>query len=235
MSDEGVGTEEQKDPFSEMRAADILPEEFKGRDPAEVRLLLSQMPKIVRSQKEELENLRTQLAGGGAPTVTHGAPAEPPEPKLSPEEEAAKFAEKFDKDPVQALREFVHGELSGNLGRLDERVGETEFTLVKQSIPDFHEFEDDVRGILSRTRSPATQENIRNAYTYLVGQRTLQRKEQELRAQASSPPAAATPDNAEKKVELTALQQEVANSMGLSAEEYAEYTSPDSFKLNIRT
>lgn len=221
------------DPYSEMRAADILPEEFKGRDPAEVRLLLSRMPQIVKAQKEELQNLRMQLSGGTAPTVTHGAPD--PEPQKSPEERAEEFAEKFDKNPMEAIRQFVEEEYAPQLSNINQRVGETEFRLVKQTVDDFEEYEDDVRALLEQSRSPATQGNIMAAYAMAVGQREIQKREQRVRQSASSPPANPAPDPTEKTPELTPLQAEVASSMGLTPEEFIKYSDGDSFNLKIRT
>lgn len=224
----------EKNPYAGLSADQILPSEFMGRDPAEVKLLLSRMPQIVKAQKEELQNLRMQLSGGGQPTVTHGS-NEPPKPEKSEEEKQEEFIELFDKNPMEAIRQFVQEEYGPQIGGLSQRVGETEFRLVKQSVDDFEEYEDDVRTLLAESGSPATQANIMSAYTYAVGQRELQKREQRIRQHNSSPPADPAPEPTDEKVELTDLEQEVASHMGLTAEEFVKYGKQDSFELKIRT
>lgn len=230
MTDEPVD-EGQKDPFSELSAADILPEEFRGRDPAEVRLMLNQMPRIVKAQKEELESLRLQVGGAGRPDVTHG----PVEVQKTPEELQQEFEELFEANPREAIRKFVEVEYGPRFGQVESRVGEAEFRLVKQSVPDFGEYEEEIRLLLQQSGVPATQQNIMGAYTMAVGNREIQKRQQRLRMAEESPKASPSPSELEEKVELTDLEQEVASSMGLSNEEFARYSQKDSFSLNIRT
>lgn len=231
MSDEeGVveTPQEVQNPYSGMRADEILPDEFKGRDPAEVRLLLSQMPKIVKAQKEELDSLRLKMAGASEPTNI-------PMPQRTAEEVQQEFEELFDKNPREAIKKFVEQEYGGRFGSVEQRIGETEFRLVSQSVPDFREYEEDVRSLLRQSGAPATQQNIMGAYTMAVGNRELQRRMIRQRMSANAPKADPTPKPEEQKPELSPLQEEVARSMGLSAEEYVKYAKDDSFSLKIRT
>lgn len=224
-----VETPQEPDPYSEMRAAEILPDEFKGRDPAEVRLLLSQMPRIVKAQKEELETLRLKMAGASAPTNV------PAPPQKSPEEVQKEFEDLFTENPREAIKKFVEQEYGGRFGSVEQRIGDTEFRLVSQSVPDFGEYEEDVRQLLQSSGAPATQQNIMGAYTMAVGNRELQKRMQRQRMATNAPKAEPTPTPEKEVPELSPLQQEVASSMGLSAEEYVKYSQDDSFALKIRT
>ena len=227
----GDPPETPPDPLAGISASDIIPEEFRGRDPAEIRLLMSQMPRIVKAQKEELDNIRIQMAGGGAATVTHG----PPVIQKTVEETQAEFEELFDKDPRAAIKQFIADEYAPTLQGMNSRLNASDMARVRSSMPSFGDFEEDVTSLLTQSGAEATEANIRGAYAMAVGNREIQRQATVARAAENPILATPAPDSGKKLPELSKLQNDVREQMGLSVEDYHKYTDDDSFALKIRT
>lgn len=229
------GPDPEVDPYAGLNVVDFIPDEFKGRDPAEVKLLLSQMPRIVKNQKDDLDTLRLQMAGAGAPTVTHGAPAAPAEPVKTAEEKQAEFEALFDKDPRAAISQFIAEEYAPTLGSISSRLDAGDLARVRATMPNFNEYEEDVTDLLTRSGSPATEQNIRGAYAMAVGNRQIEKDALLARAADNPIPATPAPEGDKVPVELTPLEDEVRQQMGLSPEDYVKYGKEDPMELKIRT
>ncbi len=218
-----AGEEIPKEPIS--FGEEIIPEELKGRSPEEIKLLLSQMPRVVKAQKDEIDYLKSQSLSAHQPPANMSV--EPAGPTKS-------FEELLDEDPRAAMKLFVEEEYGATIGDLQNRVGEGEFGRIKSMNPGFDEYEEDVRTLLNQSKTPATEANILGAYAMAKGQRELVKEQQMRRLADSTTPAAPAPDDKGKAPELSPLQDEVRGAMGLSAEDYVKYTADTPLDVKIR-
>lgn len=233
-ADPPVVDPEVVDTLAGVNAADIIPDEFKGKDPAEIKILLSQMPRIVKAQKEEMESLRLQMAGINPPNVVHGAPVVV-EPVKTAEEVQKAFEDLFDKDPRAAIKQFIAEEYAPTIDGMNTRLDASDLARVRLSMPNFGEFEEAVTDLLTRSGSPATEANIRGAYAMAVGNKEIEKQALLSRAKDNPLPVTPVPELDTKVPDLTPLQEEVRQQMGISAEDYVKFSGDEPLALKIRT
>jgi hypothetical protein len=212
LEGDGAGGVQPEEP--ETIPADILPEEFRGRDLAEVKLILGQMPTIIHNQREELERVKNL-----------GQPQSPA--ALGQEEEPVDLRELMEENPEAAMEHYISKRYGPQITAMEDRIGEGEISRFKSEHPNFAEYEEDVRTLLTASRQPATRENLHGAYAMAVGNRQILNSAQQRRAEAEAIKAAPPPGEEEKTRDLSPLEAEVAKALRMSPEDYVKYGAPD--------
>ncbi len=209
--EEGQKVEKEERTFPES----YLPEELRGMDPAQVQLVLQQMPRVIRNQRDELERLGN--LGMEATPSTAATEAEEP----------IDLREMLEEDPEAALSYWVEKKYGPSLQDLTSRVGESEIDRFRSQVDEFADYEDDVRTILRESGQPATRVNIHGALAMAVGNRQLEANAQKRRAEAESVSVGRTAEPEQETRELSSLEEEVRGRLKLSKEDYIKYAGED--------
>lgn len=211
---------------------DILPEEFRDRPASEVRFLLKRMAEGMGERNQQVSELREQLA-----ELKGRLDAEPPSPDEPEEYQDLSDEDLMVKDPEAAVDRILRRK--GYLDRFERaeaRINETEFDVVASRIPDFSEYEEDVRSILKDSKSPATRQNILGAYTMAVGERAIKEKMRSERkrgeTEETKPPGEKGKD---EHPPLTGLELEIFEASGMSREDWERYRSGKPVDIKVPT
>lgn len=213
---------------------DTLPEQLRGRSPAEVKLILGQMVSGIQSGAAELQRLREEnerlRSGPGIAT---------PAPKKEEPEEA--LEEMILKDPAKAVAKIVEERYGKRFTELESGAGEGIFAYMRGQDPTFAEYEPDVREALRKSGSPINQQSVHAAFLMTAGQKALEmRKNAESKKTAGAEKGGSGDKEGGKKKEptLTELEKEVARGMRIDEKKYAEAKkawNDGSFKINVPT
>lgn len=214
-------------------AMDDLPEEMRGKEPAQVQAMWNAAARALENQNNENETLKSELRqmreqlenlGRRAPE-----PETPPEPDLSPDE----IRDKIFDDPVSAVEAVVRKKFGPLIDRLERSTGETALMRMSKKIgSDFDDYEDSVRAILANTSGPISDQTVYGAYLMARGEKAVQ-SDQERKKKAASSPAPTPEVNESDAPKLSSLQQQVARSMGMSEDEFTHYMNADGLELGI--
>lgn len=212
---------------------DVLPKELRDRPEAEQKFLLENMVQSLSKRNREVESLKEKLAN-----LEGRVDATPPKPAEPDPHEGKTVTELMLEDSEAALDKYM--EERGYVKAFDDvagRVASTEYELVKSSIDDFDEYEEDVQEILKEGGLPPTRENVRGAYTMAVGAKTLAEKNAKKRAGGGTIPPSPPepPEGEEDEVKWKSdLEKEIAHAHGVDDPEewYANsYEKPMELKL----
>ncbi len=222
----GEGLEGQGNPGEESRPVrtlplEVLPEEWREKSDAEIKVLLSQMSAAVVSANDRNRELEERLRNLEIQAFKQKEPEPPPEPDKPLEELIIENTE-------QALDLYLRKKgLISRFEKVESDVGEAVFRAVGREIDDFKEHEAEVRDLLRRSGAPITEQNILGAYTMVVGQKTLAERARRQREAVSREPAREEPLTP-RKVELTSLEWEIAQGLGFKTpEEYIKARSEE--------
>jgi len=206
---------------------EALPEELRNLPEAEVKFHLNQMVSGFRNQhsqvgklREELEELRRR---------SYQEEAKPKEPDRPLEEEILD-------DPENAVMRVLEKRgLVQRFNRLEQDVGESAISMVASQIPDFKEYEGEVREILKQTGVPMTVDAIHGALQMAIGRKYLSDGGRERRKQHKvDSPKPEAPKKTSKYGELSGLEAEIFQSSGMSREEWEKNKNPD-FDIEVPT
>lgn len=201
--------------------ADALPEVLRGRQPAEIKMILEHTVSAVRQAADENRRLREELEtarrGGSGPTPSGDkGDAKPKKP----------LEELILEDPEAAIAMVVEKRFGKSFTELESGVGEAVFDSLRSREPSFADYEDEVREALRRGGLPAKREHIMGAFLMAAGQRALQQNRQkkgsEGKATASAGQSRSKEDKPDKGPKLTDLDREVAREMRMSEDKYLE-------------
>lgn len=195
---------------------DVLPEALRDRSEAEQKFLLESMVQSLGKRNREVEQLKEKLANlEGRVSAT---PPKDPEPDPH---EGKTITELMLEDSEAALDKYM--ESRGYVKAFDGlagRVASTEYEMVKSTIDDFDEYEEDIQAILKEGDLPPTRENVRGAYTMAVGARTLAEKQARHRGTGGSlPPSPPEPPEGGDDDEVkwkSDLEKEIAHAHGVT-------------------
>lgn len=204
---------------------DALPEFLRGKSPEEVRAAISQAFQGSQLANQELNQIKRKLA-----ELEGSAKKEPEEPK----EPEKPLDELLYEDPEAAIDQVIRKRYGSRFAGLEEQVGSTVFATVRSELPQFDEFEDDIRTLLKDSGAPATRANIIGAYKMALGDRALQEMHQKNRKAANPEKPKAKPPKP-KGPQLSDLEREIAAGMGMSAEDYANARDNEDFKVKVPT
>lgn len=202
----------------QMIPAEALPEQLRGRQPSEIKLILDHTVAAVqraadenRRLKEELDTSRSR--GISTPTGTGG------------EEKPTKPLEELIlENPEEAIDQVIQKRYGRRLAELDSNVGEAVYDSLRNREPGFAEYEDEVREALRRGNLPAKRDHIVGAFLMAAGRKALEEKRQKNdpgKATASAGGSRTRDEKPEKQDKLTDLDREVAREMRMSEEKYA--------------
>lgn len=228
------GGDPPKDPPKSV-SLDVLPEALRNRPESEQKFLLEHMVQSLGKRNKEVDQLKQQLS-----ELKGRVDATPPRPVEPDPNEGKSITELMLEDSEAAMDKYMKDR--GYVKAFDDvsnRVASTEYMLVKSSIDDFDEYEEDVQEILKEGNLAPTKENVRGAYTMAVGARTLAEKSARNRAGGSNiPPSPAEPpkeegDDVQWKSEL---EKEIAAAHGVSdPEEWYSNTYDKPMELKLPT
>lgn len=196
----------------------ILPEPLRNRPQKEVQYLLENMVRATQNTAKENQELKKQLKelkgdGRGKPTSTHQAGGS--EDAGGEGTEDLPLEELILKDPAAAVRKVIQENYGDDLSELSEGVGESMYHTFRNEIPDFREYEDDIRKILNESGARPNKENIQGAYLLAVGRKTVEERQRANREQDSvETGGGAPPDEGDQRNKtLTPLEKEVAQGL----------------------
>lgn len=132
------------------------------------------------------------------------------------------------KDPDKALSRWMKQRgFVDRFERMEQTVGESMYSAVAAEIPEFEEYEDDVREIIKKSGAAATRENIQGALSMAIGQRQLMERMQGRRA-STSDNGAPPPDDGkggggtpEDKFAWSDTEEQVRIGLGIPKEKWA--------------
>lgn len=214
---------------------DVLPESLRDRPEAEQKFLLEHMVQSLSKRNREVDELKERLA-----QLDGKIQATPPKPPEPDPHEGKSITELMLEDSEAALdRYFEKRGYTKAFDGLANRVASTEYAMVKASIDDFDEYEDDIQTILKEGNLAPTRENVRGAYTMAVGAKALADKEARRRAGGGgippSPPEPPEPKETEVKWKSD-LEKEIAHAHGVTdPAEWYEHSADKPMELKLPT
>lgn len=205
----------------------VLPEDLQGKSEAEVKFILERMATSVVTGNDTTRELRDQLQA-----LTDQVNAAPPEVD---EHEDVSDEDLIVTDPTAAVMRILKREgVTKRFADVEERTGEGMIMAVGRSIPDFDEYEDDVRAIMQSTGVPMDNANIRGSYTMAVGLRAIKDREEATRKAASmSDPPPPEIDDATTYPAMTGLEKEIFDSSGMSRKEWEGHKADDQIDVEV--
>lgn len=207
----------------ELSLAD-LPEEFKGRSPAEVKLILSRMPGLLEASQGRVQQLENAMT---APP----APAEP-EPEPDPME-GKTFQERFEEDPEAAIVWKVEQQYGTSFAGVTDRLGANDLQHARTVHGDFAEHEEGILKTLKDMGAPVNAQNLQGAYELSRGRQVIEAEALALRESGGIIPTRPDPTPPTPTVELTDEEKMIADTLHIEHAEYARYKKPEEFKLKI--
>lgn len=214
--EEGLGGGQPAKPMS--ISAEVLPEDLRGLPEAEIKFHLGRMVDGLRKNNETVRSLQEQLEQfKRAPKEEQ---KEPPKPKKP-------LDEMILEDPEAAIMDVLEkAGLVDRFARVEKQVGDSVFSFVASKIPDFDEYEDDVREILDKGNLPKTQENVLGALEMVIGRRILEEKARGSRKKQNThipKDDSETKKTKGKLPELHGLEKEIFSSSGMTREEWERH------------
>jgi hypothetical protein len=191
---------------------DALPEFLRGRSPDEVRRAIDEAFQGARTANSELRNLKSEMDEIKSNLGKKDKEPEQPEKPLD---------ELLYENPEEAIARVIQKRYGSRFAGLEEQVGSTVFATVRNELPDFDDYEDDVRSLLAESRAPATRANIVGAYKMVLGDRAMQQRAQASRRAANPEKPKPKPPES-KKAKLSDLEKDIAKGLGVSEEKYLE-------------
>jgi hypothetical protein len=198
---------------------DVLPEDLRGKAPEEIRATLAAMKSTLGKKNDETDALKTRLASIEARLVNGTerqteVQSEPGDDK--PLEEQILVNPK--RAIQRAIKELGYEDRVEGIERVAHSgASETAFMRAGSELPEFGEYEEDVREILKQSNAAATYSNVRGAYLMARGQRSMEGTDRSTRAAAAGAGAevpAPKPSNTRKVRKLNPLEREIARGQG---------------------
>lgn len=200
---------------------DALPEFLRGRSADEVKRAIAEAFDGAKQANSELRNLKGEL----------DQIKESLRPKAEPDPKDEKpLDELLYENPEEAIDRVIRKRYGSRFAGLEEQVGSTTLATLRSELPDFTEVEDDVDDLLKRSNAPRTRANIIGAYKMALGERAMAERAQASR-KAAAPERPKPPKEEGKKPQISSLEHEIAERLGLTDEEYI--TSRDT-PMNVK-
>lgn len=220
LMDEQVENQEEEQKHQEdkrLLPEEVLPPELRGRSEAEIRYVLSKLIDVAATSTSRLSELQKELDALRKASTKRE------------EEEDEPIEELVAKNPTKAIEKILEkrGYLS-KLSSLEERTRETVIASVGSKLPDFHEYEEEVREILNSTGVEVTPDAVRAAYTMVVGKRAIEEREKSKKKQLSGDKDRKTSDSVRTQYPpLEGLEKEMFEASGLSRERWEQLKNSD--------
>lgn len=225
---------------------DALPEDLRGKTPAEIKATLSALTKAIGTKNDESDQLKRRIADLESRLVN------PPPPQNREEDpDADKPLEELivTKPKVAIQRALKEMGIQDRFENVERTAGagasEAAFMRAGTEFSDFDEYEDEVKAILSKTGAPASYANVRGAYFMALGARTAEGKGRETRARITengTEHPAPKPSTTRKVRKLTALEREIARGQGFIDEKgevdeksYLEWYDKEYMEVDVPT
>lgn len=231
VEDPGKGGESELPEKEEGKSIpiDVLPEDLQGRSPAEIKFLLGRMSESLVNSNATSKDLKERLA------QLEESVKNPPKPKEPDPDDDISDEELIVKNPEKAISRILERKgVTKQFENLGSQVSEATFSLVGSKIPDFNEYEEDVRNILKSSKSPVDEAHILGALKMAVGDRFLADKAKNARKSGSLE----TPKDDEslgkpKFGELSGIEKEIFDASGLSREDYERYKTDEYMEVKV--
>lgn len=203
---------------------DVLPEQLRGRPAAEVKVILQSAFSSLGKANQQMEEMRRQLA-----EMKNTQPQPQPDPKKD-----KPLEELILEDPESAILSVLERKgLANRFDGVEKQTGSLTLQVVGSQLDDFGEVKDDVVSILEATKVPMTEDNIRGAYTMVMGRRAIEER-QNARLAAMNPEKANGGGGEQKKeISLSPIESEILTGLqrsgiNLTPERYKELSNfPD--------
>ena len=205
----------------------VLPADLQGKSEVELKFILDRMATSVVQGNDTTIELRNQLAA--LTEQVNAAPVEPdPNDEVSDEDLIVS-------DPTAAVMRILKREgMTDRFAAVESRTGEGMLLSVGRNIPDFDEYEDDVRTIMVNTGVPMDDANIRGSYAMAVGLRAIKVREESARAAASmTDPPTPEIDTGGDETPLTGLEGEIFAASGMTRKEWDTNKSDDGPQVEV--
>jgi len=200
-----------------------LPPEFKDKSLPEIQFMIGRMAGALTNQGEINRSLTQELADLKA------TPPEPPEPDPY---EGKTFDEVFAEDPKAGVMRVLKE--TGMIDRFNNTVGTVGDMLVDQvagTIDGFAPYTEEVKEILKSSGvvgDAVTKDLIVGAYSMAVGTRQLEAEAKKKRELGNPEiPTSDPPEGEEELPELTGLEKEIFEGLGMKRERYEAMKSRD--------
>jgi hypothetical protein len=224
------------DPSPQGIPVDVLPESLRGLPADRIKFTLDTLVKSVTATNER--NKRLEEENRTLKTTPQPRKDTPPSDDGKPRKA---LADRLLEEPEAALDEYFSrraGAYSDKIDELNRRLGDTEVDIVRRTVPDFDDVQDDVFDILDKSGTPRTKEALMGAYTMILGQQALEQRmlDQRKALGGSERPAPDSQPDPTPKYSKTSLTEEIRVGLGLSEEEYYDkHANANSFNVKVPT
>jgi len=206
----------------------VLPEDFQNLPEDQLQFMLGRLVSSTtdaNKRNRELEEQIQTLRDTPPPVV------EPTEPDPH---EGKDINEIFSEDPEAAITAYFKKRGIGQVVTdTQQKISNLTLSQVRRDIPDFGEFEDEVRGML-QGRADISAEQYTGAYYMALGAKTAEDNDKKRRA-LNSPEVPSSDSEAPKEVfsDLTGAEKEIFEASGMSRESWENHKNPDSWDVKV--
>lgn len=223
LEDEEEGQEVTPASQSQDEWPEGLPEEWKGKSPAEISRIWQTAATMLDSKDEQLKAMKQQM---------ESATSRPPDPPPVQEEEEVDLKALVFDDPVKAV-EIAGRKLFGpQVERINTKLASLAMMEVEREYPDFAKYKDTVKQIVSAKQGEIEAQDVRAAYLMARGFSAVQAEQEEASRIHNEPPS--PPEPSKKKPEIPELGKAIMSRMGFeSEEEMDEWLSAEDVEMEV--
>lgn len=198
-----------------------LPEEMRGKTPAEISTMWGAAARVLADKNSETETQSARIA------VLESAALErqqaPPEPIPDPDE-GVDIKELMYEDPEKAVDVLLRRRYGETIDRLEAGIGQTAMIAARQNIgPDFDDHADAVKTILSKSSGPIDERAIQGAYYMARGLASVQADTAKAKLAIETPAPTPEVTEVDQAGPLTGLAAQIQRGSGLTEEEFIEF------------